>query len=156
MGVPWLDFDPRVPAVLRDELRKIASRVRLKLYDIEARLPRIVVMADCSHARSDRNFAAVQLGRPGLVTMYLCRDLAEQPITRIRGILWHEMGHIICQVAGPPTDWEQPGGFGADEEQLADLAVEGLCGVTIYYDDDLVQRAGPGARGDFPRPKGLR
>jgi hypothetical protein len=156
MGIAWLRFDPRVPAVLQTELEKIAERVRLQLCDIEARLPHIVVMSDCSHARTRRNFAAVDLGRPGGVTMYLCDDLAQQPITRIRGILWHEMGHIICKVVGPPTDWEQPAGFGADEEQLADLAVEGLCGVTIYYDDDLVQRAGPGARGDFPRPKGLR
>jgi hypothetical protein len=153
----WLNFDPQVPSVLREELRKIASRVRLKLYDLEERLPRIDVMSDCSHARSGRNFAAVDLhSRPGLATMYLCDDLAKQPITRIRGILWHEMGHIVCKVLGPPTEWEQPGGFGADEEQLTDLAVEGLCGVTIYYDDDLVQRAGPGARGDFPRPRGLR
>lgn len=152
----WLDFDPRVPSVLQKEVKQIASRVRLRLCAVNARFPHTVVMSDCSHARTRRNFAAVDLGRPGAVMMYLCDDLAEQPITRIRGILWHEMGHIICKVVGPPTDWEHPGGFGFDEEQLADLAVEGLCEVTIYYDDDLVQRAGPGARGDSPRPKGLR
>jgi len=124
--------------------------------DFDSRFPKTTVMSSCTHARSDRNFAAVQLRPLYGHVVYLCDDLAEQPITRIRGVLWHEAGHIICDVLGLPESWEPPAGVGLDDEQQTDLAVFAVCGVRIYYDDDLVQRAGPGARGYTQRPGGLR
>lgn len=116
-------------------------------------LPEVHVFSGCWHAKSSRNFAGISVGEP--TKLYLCDDLADQPSSRIRGILWHEVGHVLCYVHGSPTHKK---GLGLDEEQLADLATELLCGVVIYYDDEMVQRAGPGRSKNWirPRPKGLR
>lgn len=132
-------------------------RLKRTLRDEYTPLPTVLVFSGCWHAKSPRNFAAISVGNP--CELHLCDDLADQPVTRIRGILWHELGHTLVHAYGPPTDWEVPGGFGMDSEQLTDYAVELLCGVTIYYDDELVQRAGPGYISKHwtrPRPKGLR
>jgi hypothetical protein len=132
------------------------KRLKARLRGEYDPLPPVLVFSGCWHAKSARNFAAVSVGNP--CELFLCNDLAEQPATRIRGILWHELGHVLIHTYGPPTDWEVPGGFGMDSEQLTDYAVELLCGVTIYYDEDLVQRAGPGYSSSWtrPRPRGLR
>lgn len=159
---PGLFSGGKVPAVLADELDEIVDRAEHALqawvgvWSRQQLLPDIEVRIDCSHALSDRNFAAVEVGDPA--KLYLCEDLALQPVTRIRGILWHEVGHIL--------DWlDLHGGLplaassytrGMDEEQRADRLVDLVCKMRIYYDSDLVQRAGPGARGTSPRPSGLR
>lgn len=124
--------------------------------EMTEQLPTVFVYSGCWHAKSARNFAGIRVGRPS--TLYLCDDLAEQQPTRIRGILWHEVGHVLLHVFGPPTDWEVPGGFGMDEEQMTDYTAELLCGIKIFYDEDLVQRVGPGYSKNWthPRPKGLR
>jgi hypothetical protein len=119
-------------------------------------LPEVHVFSGCWHAKSPRNFAGISVGEP--TELHLCDDLAEQLPSRIRGILWHEVGHVLCYVHGLPTTWTHKRGIGMDEEQLADLATELLCGVVIYYDEEMVQRAGPGRSKNWirPRPKGLR
>lgn len=76
-------------------------------------------------------------------------ELEEQPISRIRGVLAHEAGHVLDREFDL-FDEE------LDPERRADLLAFYLTGWTIYYDDELVQRAGPGARGTTPRPRGLR
>lgn len=118
-------------------------------------LPTVHVFSDCSHAQSDRNFAGVIVGRP--TELYLCDDLLEQPPSRIRGVLWHEVGHVIDKFA--PGSWRKHSGYsGLDEEQWTDAAAETFCGVKIYYDEDWVQRVGPGHSQGWtrPRPRGLR
>jgi len=136
-----------VPKNLIKEMEKIGKEVEQGL---DFPLPPIVIKMDCSFAKKPRHFAAQQ----GLVpcTVHLCPDLAEQPITRIRGILYHEFGHIVQNLEDMikgRVDTED-----RDYEQDCDYKIEAVTGVRIYYDDDLLQRAGPGARGK-PRPKGL-
>ena len=134
-----------IPANLRKELQQIANKVEDGL---GFPLPPIVVRMDCSFAIKPRHFAAQE----GVSTIYLCPDLADQPITRIRGILYHELGHIIQKLEkliNGRTELDN-----RDYEQDCDYKIEAITGVKIYYDDDLLQRAGPGARGK-KRPKGL-
>jgi hypothetical protein len=152
------------PIVMR-ELERIFDRAAAAFDAITEDMPDVVVTTSCAHAVSKRNFAAVSpLSDP--VQLYLCADLTHQPITRIRGILWHEAGHVILertrrafrQLLGvfPLEDDPKHPLYGLDEEQKTDAIVQLTCGVKIYYDDDLVQRAGPGARGIRPRPAGLK
>lgn len=118
-------------------------------------LPTVNVFVDCSHAKSDRNFAGIVVGRPS--ELYLCADLLDQLPSRIRGVLWHEVGHVIDKFA--PGPWRKYSGrSGLDEEQWTDVAAEHFCGVKIFYDEDLVQRVGPGHSRQWtrPRPRGLR
>lgn len=137
-----------VPLNLLKELQQIAKKVEAGL---DFPLPPIVIRMDCSFAEKPRHFAAQEGIAPP--TIYLCPDLADQPITRIRGILYHEFGHIIQgleKMFKGRVDTEN-----RDYEQDCDWKIEEVTGVKIYYDDDLLQRAGPGARGK-KRPKGLR
>jgi hypothetical protein len=148
-------FDRETPPVLRKELQAIVKRVGA----LGIRLPPIIVTMDCSHARSARNYAGiVASGRP--IRLYLCEDLAEQPVSRVRGILWHEIGHVLddLEVWAPTSDCDPAVATwrGLDSEQRADFLVCTVCGVRIFYDEGMVQRAGPGAKGEWPRPRGLR
>ena len=112
---------------------------------------------DCSHAVSERNFAAVAVSSHPFrgFDMYFCEDLEDQPITRIRGIVWHEFGHVVFDSAHHV--WSGDTRIkNLDEEQVTDFVIFDAFGVRIYYDNEYVQRAGPGARGTWPRPYGLR
>ena len=134
-----------IPKNIRKELFRIAKEVEAGL---DFPLPPIIIRMDCSFAIKSRHFAAQE----GTSTIYLCPDLADQPITRIRGILYHEFGHIIQKLEkllSGCTELDD-----RDYEQDCDYKIEMATGVRIYYDDELLQRAGPGARGK-KRPKGL-
>ena len=141
-----------LPTSLRKEIERIVRQVESAL---TVELPPLIVQIDCSHATSPRNFAAILARNP--TYLYLCEDFALQPVTRVRGILFHQLGHVLqwaqklydfSIVPKPPRQ--------LDSEQQADWLIENMCGVTIFYDDELVQRAGPGAKGRWPRPKNLR
>ena len=134
-----------IPRNLFHEMSRIANEVEAGL---EFPLPPIVVRMDCSFAEKPRHFAAQE----GNSTIYLCPDLADQPITRIRGILYHEFGHVIQRMEKLFNGHVELGD--RDYEQDCDWKLEQVTGVRIYYDDDLLQRAGPGARGK-KRPRGL-
>jgi len=133
-----------VPKNLLNELDEIGRKVEASL---DFLLPPIIIRMDCSFARKPRHFAAQER-----TTIYLCPDLADQPITRIRGILYHEFGHILQRIEKAITGTVELGD--RDYEQDCDYKIEEATGVRIYYDDELLQRAGPGARGK-PRPRGL-
>jgi len=140
----------QVPPLLLDELQAIANDVEDCLGVI--RMPPIVIRMSCSFAKSPRNFAGVITGR--VTIMYLCPDLADQPLSRIRGILYHEMGHILQWIEEQQTGRVDQGD--RDFEQDCDHKIEMTCGVKIYYDQDMVQRVGK-KKSDWliKRPKGL-
>lgn len=134
-----------IPINLLQEIQKIARRVETGL---DFPLPPIIIRMDCSFAEKPRHFAAHE----GVSTIYLCPDLADQPITRIRGILYHEFGHIIQgleRLVNGRVELDD-----RDYEQDCDWKIEQATGIKIYYDNNLLQRAGPGARGK-KRPRGL-
>jgi hypothetical protein len=90
---------------------------------------------------------------PGEDVIAVDPDLLHQGITVVRGILSHELGHAIAQHQHPHTVATQ----GYDEvERLADREAHRAGLPRVVYGPDTVQRAGPGARGTHPRPKGLR
>jgi len=139
-----------IPEKLYQELRAVVDDAQACLGTPD--MPTIILTLDCSFRKSPRNFAAVRAGDP--TEFYICPDLAEQPVTRIRGIFYHEMGHIFQQIEHSITGRNEL--HGRDYEQDADHKAEGICGVKILYDGDLVQRAGRGAFGFRPRPRGLK
>lgn len=139
-----------IPYKLAKEIRAVVDDVRTCLRsDL---FPYIQIVIRCDYRESPRHFAAVEVGNPTI--MYLCPDLVEQPLPRIRGILYHEMGHILQWIERQVTGKNER--HGRDEEQDADHKIEGICGIRIFYDAQLVQLAGPGALGFWPRPRGLR
>lgn len=141
-----------VPTPLLPELQAIADHVADCLPD-GVHLPPIIVRMDCSFATSDRNFAGVIAD--DVTLMYLCPDLAEQPLSRIRGIFYHELGHLLQWLEKTLNGRVEQ--RDRDYEQDCDHKLETLCGVRIYYDEDMVQRVGKVRPGwSRKRPKGLK
>jgi hypothetical protein len=138
----------KVPPILGRELRVISEEVQEGL---GLPLPPISIRMTCFFATKPRHFAAQEGFRPAII--YLCPDLADEPITRIRGILYHEFGHLLQNYEKAITGVVDQGG--RDYEQDCDHKVEAVTGIRIYYDSERLQRAGPGARGRRPRPRGL-
>lgn len=76
--------------------------------------------AEAEHLTSPRQFAHTFCqGRTGIICVTL--QIEELPAQYIRGLLWHEFGHLI---AGPK---------GSEKE--ADEAIFAYFGVRIMYDD---------------------
>lgn len=143
-------FDEKTPPLLRRELQTIANEVEYCLGVVK--IPPIVVRMDCDFATSKRHFAGVITDN--VVVMHLCPDLADQPISRIRGIIYHEMGHILQFIESQLKGKVEQGN--RDYEQDCDYKVEMVCGIKLYYDRDMVQRFGK-KQDDWKskRPKGL-
>jgi len=140
-----------IPQLLLDELQHIANDVENCLDDDQ--IPPIVVRMDCSFALSNRNFAGVITDN--IVVMYLCSDLAEQPLSRIRGIFYHEMGHVLQFLEERQNGHVDQGD--RDYEQDCDYKIESACGVKIYYDEDRIQRVGKKKQNwHSKRPLGLK
>lgn len=149
-GSVTIVFDEATPQNLRHELQAIADEVETCLEVVK--IPPIVVRMDCGFATSKRHFAGVITG--DIIVMHLCPDLAEQPVTRIRGILYHEMGHILQFIEKQLRGRNEQGD--RDYEQDCDYKVEMVCGIKIYYDQDKVQRVGKKESSWLAkRPKGL-
>lgn len=150
-GSVTIVFDDATPPILRHELQTIADDVEDCLEVVK--LPPMVVRMDCSFATSKRNFAGVIAD--DVVIMHLCPHLAKQPISRIRGILYHEMGHILQFIEKQLKGRNDLGD--RDYEQDCDYKVEMTCGIKIYYDTDMVQRLGA-KQSEWltKRPKGLK
>lgn len=144
-------FDPSTPNLLRKELAKI---VELTQRRAQITLPEIVVVMDCSYAKSPRNFAAIGAGAPSC--LHICPDLAVQPVTRIRGVLIHEMGHLLQWIFRRHRKELIPKELKLDHEQEADYLLQALCDLRLYYDRDMVQSTKPSSHSTWPRPKGLR
>lgn len=97
-----------------------------------------------------RHFAEASIDHDGPIVR-VAPELAQEPVSTIRGVLYHELGHIVVLLGFYPA---RPG-YDAAERQ-ADRVAEELFGKKIYYNKKSVQCAGPGARGRRPRPRGLR
>jgi hypothetical protein len=138
-----------IPSRISREIQAVAEDVQSHLEQL--RLPPIRVQIGCFFRTSPRNFAAVATGYP--TELYICEDLNEQPMARIRGILYHEMGHILQWIEKYLTGRNDL--HGRDFEQDCDHKIESVCGVKILYDAELIQQSGPGAFGFRPRPRGL-
>lgn len=113
-------------------------------------IPKVVIKPDCSCRKRKRHFACTDFSTDP-VSILVCPDLVDEGISAIRGVLVHELGHLV-----EATRWWYPFPKGLDAERRADILAEATTGWKVYYDQNtLVQRAGPGARGVWPRPKGL-
>jgi len=121
--------------------------------------PEVLIEVTPEVREKPRHFADVELSHP--VVLRLHPELVTGKVSRLRGVLAHEAGHIldlgllsdqgfqrVCESLRVP--------YSTDEERRADILAEWLTGWVIYYDEDLVQCAGPGARGMTPRPHHLR
>jgi len=83
----------------------------------------------------------------------LAPEIAYQPMSVVRGIILHELGHALIDLGCFPK--AKSCSYDAIERR-ADAAAKAASGMQIYYGKDNVQRAGPGASGKKLRPKGLR
>jgi hypothetical protein len=99
---------------------------------------------------SPRHYAEATIDGGGPIVR-VAPELATQPVSVIRGIVYHELGHIIILLGAYPAR----AGYDAAERQ-ADRVAEEVFDTKIYYNKARVQCAGPGARGKRPRPRGLR
>jgi len=149
MPDPIVTEDPyAIPPTLKREIASAIARVR----ESGVALPLIVIHVNCFFATKPRHFAAQEGTNP--CNIYFCPDLEDEPLTRIRGIIYHELGHMLQRL-----EKKRSGRYlteSRDFEQDADYKIEQATGIKIYYDEDLIQRAGPGARGTRPRPRGLK
>jgi hypothetical protein len=120
---------------------------------------RVVLVVDPTVRTEPRHYAAVTMGgNPTL--LYVHPDLYDAPVSLIRGVLAHECGHILDAQLTPASVrrlcHDNGVAYSSSEERRADALAEIALGWHIYYSrEDLVQRAGPGARGLVQRPQEL-
>ena len=147
-----------VPPLIKSTLDDAVQRASLAVIENDEQFPKIFVMIQCPTDFEARNYAGVICGYP-VTQMFICDALGEQPQVTIRGILFHEMGHILKDVCGlePSKKWLEDvyGVKYPDTEQLTDATAEFFLDVEILYNEDMVQQVGEGAKGTRPRPKGL-
>jgi hypothetical protein len=148
---PTITFDEAIAPDLQETIYQVASfaLTRAAHLGVASKFPSIKVTSTCFFAEKPRNFAAVIAKRP-VSLLYICPDLHEQKESRILGVLFHEMGHILkdcCKIdpCGKPCP--------LDSEQQTDLVVLAVLGMKLYYDDDMVQSTKPAQI--WPRPKHL-
>lgn len=108
---------------------------------------------------SERHFAQATIDRKdGKVTIQVAPELALEPISVIRGIIRHEFGHAAVfsgDVKSPKKPYRGLTMYDT-RERHADKTAERIFKNKIYYDSRGVEVSGPGARGQRPRPKGLK
>lgn len=97
-----------------------------------------------------RHYAMAGLEKTGPVVL-VAPELANKPAVVQRGVLAHELGHVVAALTIPPKRHGHDAG-----EREADRIAEDALGMPIYYGKDGVQRMGKGAKGVRPRPRGLR
>jgi len=135
-----------------DTLSSIADEISGQL-EVPLRL-RFCAVATRDHAQDPRVFAHTHHVR-GPWTICVCRALYHAPPAVRRGVLWHEIGHLLDGLAVPaaerPTATERhvadrvyadrPAAERA-EEAKANARVRNLFGVRIRYNRDQVQEVG--------------
>lgn len=130
-----------------------------QVLELLPKAPRVVVTITPELRTEPRNFADIDLeARP--IELRLHPDIFCPPIARYRGVLAHEAGHLVAYCLGESgykTLCQRTGLPSFDSEELrADQLAEVVTGWHIFYNpNDLVQRAGIGARGLAMRPKEL-
>lgn len=103
---------------------------------------------DIAHEFDSRHFASCFASPP---TIFYAKTLEKQPLSRIDGILWHEIGHLIDMVYGKRPIVKEPKviietfkvkeikGDDYQCEVTANNNVYVYFGKLIRYDDELVQ-----------------
>jgi predicted metal-dependent peptidase len=74
--------------------------------------------------------------------IYFSSKILQSPRSRVEGLLFHELGHVLLMQSG---DYDH-------SERRADIIAELCFGVPIYYDTNGVQTTAGGVR---PRPSHL-
>lgn len=106
---------------------------------------------------SERHFAMTGRKRDG-VWVEVAPVLGTLPISKVRGVIRHELGHAAIlhgyqpMVKGRTAKLDE---YDRREAQ-ADRVAEKLSGAKIFYDEKNIEVSGPGARGTRPRPPGVR
>lgn len=104
--------------------------------------PRVSVglcLDDAAGRRSRRACAYCEELGDSRYMIGIAPKMLEASSARVRGVLAHELGHVIMLTEGKPKH----------SERDADLAAERLFGLQIAYDEEDIQTTGPGIR---PRP----
>jgi hypothetical protein len=107
---------------------------------------------------TERHYAMTGKNAKGEVWVHVSPALGLLPISKVRGVIRHELGHAAIlhgyepMVSGKTKTLAQ---YDRRERQ-ADKVAEQLSGAKIYYDAKTIQASGPGASGTRIRPKGLR
>jgi hypothetical protein len=107
---------------------------------------------------TERHYAMTGKNAKGEVWINISPALGLLPISKVRGVIRHELGHAAIlhgyepMVKGKTKTLAQ---YDRRERQ-ADKVAEKLSGSKIYYDAKNIEASGPGAGGKRPRPKGLR
>jgi len=144
---------PPLPKLTTKELAKITKTftgLRAKAAEKYPKVVQTSLRLDPSIHKKPRSFGMAGIEKSG-PTVYVAPELAKQSLTRIQGVLGHELGHIIVLIGYLPAKR----GYDATERQ-ADAVAEDAFGQKMFYGKDDVQAMGRGAKGVRPRPKGLR
>jgi hypothetical protein len=135
------------------------QHIEWQLRDLLPRTPVIELSVTPDVRRLPRHFADVTMGTDP-IELRVHPELLDARVSRIRGILTHECGHIADGVLGDGAfrrvcrRLDVP--YTEDEERRADILGEWVTGWHVWYDDEDIQCAGRGAHGQWERPTGLR
>lgn len=144
---------PPPPELTKKEVAKITTAFKDLRAEAAEKYPKVAqtgLKLDPSIHKKPRDFGMASLEKPGPM-VYVAPELAKQSASCIKGILGHELGHIIVLIGYFPIKK----GYDAMERQ-ADAVAEDAFGQKMFYTKNGVQSMGRGAKGARPRPKGLR
>jgi len=159
---------PRKPQPKKRKVRKVCSRLALmptpeeiaplaKTFEEMRQLaskhhPDVIrtgLAIDPAVHDTPRRFGMAGLGRDGPI-IKIAPQLVRQPKTVQRGILGHELGHVLQMLGSTMIE------AGDELERDADRLAEEIFGEPIFYtENSKIQCMGPRAKGIRPRPEGL-
>jgi len=139
----------KVTDIFADERKRAAAK--------HPKLAEVGLQLDPHLHDSPRHFAATHKPPRKAVVILVAPELASEPVSVIRGIIRHEFGHAHQLLGGgmPQKGTKALPKYDVIERD-ADRKAERIFDCKIYYDARGVEVAGPGARGQRPRPKGLK
>jgi hypothetical protein len=107
---------------------------------------------------TERHYAETGKNGRGQVWVTVAPSLGLLPMTKIVGVIRHELGHAAIFHGFEPRVRGKTARLAQYDrvERQADRVAEKLSGAKIYYDAKNIEVAGPGARGKRPRPAGFR
>lgn len=143
---------------MKQQLRPEWQWIEAQLRDLLPGTPPIELSVTTAVRRLPRHHADVTMGA-NPIELRVHPELLDARVSRIRGILTHECGHIADGVLGDGAfrrvcrRLDVP--YTEDVELRADILGEWVTGWHVWYDDEDIQCAGRGAHGRWTRPEGL-